>query len=646
MIGAYDPIIAEAARRYGVPEERIRAVMGVESGGRARAVSPKGAAGLMQIMPDTYREVAQENNLGPDRFDPRNNIMAGTAYMRQMYDQFGNWDEAHAAYNMGPGRAMQVRNGTATVPAETAAYGPKVKAALATFGQGNQPGGADVPLFGSNRAPTDDDTARWSNSAFGGLLGVGPENNFYDGLGGLLNTGQTQSQPPRTDPAAMPGTTQTDRMDVSGRINAMLEQYLQRPEKALPSQLQYMLAGAQRGVQGLAGVHDRRVGIGEMLGALGGGVNAGAMAGDEASLAQQGGELAKLLKVGEYQNQQRTAALNEQNSVYDNQYKQALTRKALARESDPKVVGKGVYVDGQWIQAPWANGADGGGPLEGTGFDAQMTNVYVTLSQKQKSGQALTGQEAQMLQLAERHLMKPRLMPGPDGVVREVAPLPLPGAGDAGGAPPPAPVAVPDQSTAAVSGQPPAPVPAPAPAATGSRVTEIVPPKPKEIPATAQTAMLGNVDSLRKVTSAIDEVEKEPWATGNTAGILNYLPGDTLNTLLPGAKARAALGDIGSMIIHDRSGAAVTISEFPRLKPFVPQVSDSQETVKMKLGKLKTELEDILRDQSATYSADQSYRENPVVRDVLKAIPPRAPMSGGEGTDPAQRALRSKYGLE
>jgi hypothetical protein len=75
-------------------------------------------------------------------------------------------------------------------------------------------------------------------------------------------------------------------------------------------------------------------------------------------------------------------------------------------------------------------------------------------------------------------------------------------------------------------------------------------------------------------------------------------------------------------------------------------VSDSAETVRMKLGKLKTELQDILRDQSATYSADQSYRENPVVRDVMKAVPPRAPMSGGEGTTPEQRALRSKYGLE
>ena len=80
-MGRYDPIIADASRRFGVPENRIRAVMGVESGGRADAVSPKGAAGLMQVMAPTYADLAKRHGFGPDRFDPTNNIMAGTAYL-------------------------------------------------------------------------------------------------------------------------------------------------------------------------------------------------------------------------------------------------------------------------------------------------------------------------------------------------------------------------------------------------------------------------------------------------------------------------------------------------------------------------------------------------------------------------------------
>jgi len=89
-IGAYDPIIAEASRRFGVPEDRIRAVMKVESNAQPWARSPKGASGLMQVMPDTYTELAKRHGFGPDRFNPTNNIMAGTAYLGEMYDQFGN----------------------------------------------------------------------------------------------------------------------------------------------------------------------------------------------------------------------------------------------------------------------------------------------------------------------------------------------------------------------------------------------------------------------------------------------------------------------------------------------------------------------------------------------------------------------------
>jgi hypothetical protein len=318
-IGAYDPIIAEASRRFGVPEERIRAVMKVESNAQPWARSPKGASGLMQVMPDTYTELAKRHGFGPDRFNPTNNIMAGTAYLGEMYDQFGNWDEATQAYNMGPGRAMKVRNGTASVPAETVAYLPRVNAALGISANNGQ--GGDVvpglmrprpgqttgmgPMFGAARSAMP-----------GSLLEVDDENNFQNGLGLLGNFGQTPSQPPRTDPAALPGTTQTDRLDLSGRINEMIKDLSQpggRPK--MPSELEYMLGGMQQGAQGLTGIHDRPVGIGEMLGALGGGATSGFFASNQARFKDresQFQELSGLTNMQKYQRGEATAAAKTQ----------------------------------------------------------------------------------------------------------------------------------------------------------------------------------------------------------------------------------------------------------------------------------------------------------------------------------------------
>ena len=76
--------------------------MRVESGIRvARALSPKGAMGLMQIMPKTYAELRSRYHLGSDPYDPRNNIFAGAAYLREMHDRYGS-PGFLAAYNVGP----------------------------------------------------------------------------------------------------------------------------------------------------------------------------------------------------------------------------------------------------------------------------------------------------------------------------------------------------------------------------------------------------------------------------------------------------------------------------------------------------------------------------------------------------------------
>lgn len=113
--------VAEAARRFSIPESWIYAVMRVESAGDPRAVSPKGATGLMQIMPATWADLRARYGLGREIYDPHDNIMAGAAFLREMYDRYGA-PGFLAAYNAGPGR---YENHLATghpLPAETIAY--------------------------------------------------------------------------------------------------------------------------------------------------------------------------------------------------------------------------------------------------------------------------------------------------------------------------------------------------------------------------------------------------------------------------------------------------------------------------------------------------------------------------------------------
>jgi hypothetical protein len=119
-----DPFAAyidEAARRFAVPALWVRFVMRAESAGDARAVSPKGAIGLMQIMPDTYARLRQSYGLGADPFQPRDNIMAGAAYLREMYDRYGSADFL-AAYNAGPGRYEDHLASGRPLPEETRRY--------------------------------------------------------------------------------------------------------------------------------------------------------------------------------------------------------------------------------------------------------------------------------------------------------------------------------------------------------------------------------------------------------------------------------------------------------------------------------------------------------------------------------------------
>jgi soluble lytic murein transglycosylase-like protein len=113
--------IAEASQRFGVPEVWIRAVMRVESVGDVRALSRASAMGLMQIMPDTWAGLRVRYHLGSDPYDPRDNILAGAAYLREMHDRYGS-PGFLAAYNAGPGRYDEYLAGGRALPAETRAY--------------------------------------------------------------------------------------------------------------------------------------------------------------------------------------------------------------------------------------------------------------------------------------------------------------------------------------------------------------------------------------------------------------------------------------------------------------------------------------------------------------------------------------------
>jgi Transglycosylase SLT domain len=143
----YAAHIAEASTRFRIPAAWIRAVMRVESAGVKRAVSPKGAMGLMQIMPDTWDELRVRFRLGKDPYHPRDNILAGTAYLRELHDRYGS-PGFLAAYNAGPKRYEHYLSGKRSLPPETRAY---VAALLPFFGGGKLPDPVNVAATGQQK---------------------------------------------------------------------------------------------------------------------------------------------------------------------------------------------------------------------------------------------------------------------------------------------------------------------------------------------------------------------------------------------------------------------------------------------------------------------------------------------------------------
>ena len=149
----YAAHIAEASQRFGIPAAWIVAVLRAESAGDRRAVSSAGAMGLMQVMPDTWAGLRVRYQLGRDPYQPRDNIMAGTAYMRELWDRYGNVVAMLAAYNAGPGRYDEHRSTGRPLPAETRAYVATLAPILGGVAASDAPARRAVPPPDWREAP-------------------------------------------------------------------------------------------------------------------------------------------------------------------------------------------------------------------------------------------------------------------------------------------------------------------------------------------------------------------------------------------------------------------------------------------------------------------------------------------------------------
>jgi hypothetical protein len=157
--------------------------------------------------------------------------------------------------------------------------------------------------------------------------------------------------------------------------------------------------------------------------------------------------------------------------------------------------------------------------------------------------------------------------------------------------------------------------------------------KPKDlrpVPATINTAMTQNQAVLNK----LDRVDQLLAANPNATGILKGItPNVILNrTDKEGIAARAALAELAATKVHDLSGAAVSVSEFGRLKPFLPQPTDDAETIKTKLAGMRAEIQDIMGATNQIYSEEQGYKPIPNLAPPKPDTPPLDRLKEGQVT--------------
>ena len=189
LMKRWDPAIAAASRRFDVPETWIRAVMQIESGGRtmqdeARPItSSAGALGLMQVMPATYQDMRQQHGLGPDPFNPRDNILAGAAYLRWLRERYP-YPALFAAYNDGPGNLEQRMISGGLLPAETRDYVSDIKLSLET--------GNAIMHWKKARFTRPDGSPVWIDGAAGGTVRASLPNEYAPGVQSVITVGRVK----------------------------------------------------------------------------------------------------------------------------------------------------------------------------------------------------------------------------------------------------------------------------------------------------------------------------------------------------------------------------------------------------------------------------------------------------------------------
>ena len=164
----------------------------------------------------------------------------------------------------------------------------------------------------------------------------------------------------------------------------------------------------------------------------------------------------------------------------------------------------------------------------------------------------------------------------------------------------------------------------------------------KPIPANINTGISENLQAVRKIDNALNALDPKKGGDPNATGFKNLIPDSILNRLDPtGTSARGLIADIGSLKIHDRSGAAVTAAETPRLKPFIPSATDDLPTIKTKLANFRNEYFQMLNDFSETYGAEQGYKPNPVLDQFLRqgTLPEGAPAAAAPSMDEIQAEI-------
>ncbi len=203
----WGPYVVEAAKKYDVPELWVRSVMRQESGGQQYEngqliISSAGAMGLMQVMPGTYDELRGRYALGDDPYDPHDNIMAGTAYLREMYDAYGS-PGFLAAYNAGPGKLDDYLMHNKPLPDETRRYVARVGRAIAGSAPQQVAAADTMPMY---RLPLDIPPGpRYPRSRSGAPVALAANNRgTQSSYGRVAVASASLPEPPRQAPSPPP----------------------------------------------------------------------------------------------------------------------------------------------------------------------------------------------------------------------------------------------------------------------------------------------------------------------------------------------------------------------------------------------------------------------------------------------------------